>query len=916
METDHSTALTSSSKFRGWRLAGVYTSLTAIDPLTRNSFDCLAVPATDNVVKPGTNDNDVVAFSTFKCAAFGFITPLTNTARLTAAPTQLASRVCLACAANHFPTYFKVAHATEFTGTAGIPGYVVKDCTASSNCDTSVTTQFNGCGKCRTDTELASSPTFFAFIDALLGGCVQVYSKNCFMVQNVDGVLLPNPGTIYLCQVCKSGFFMNVDSICEAVKIPNMAENASFAIPLFSGYVWDSSRANYKFRRGDASDLIPADQAGLLSLSYQIRVHYLLSASGNPYGVSACKSGWVQAPSNFWAATVCIDSPYLRGAVRTTVPTTKFIANCLRYQHKNLDANSLAYFYPTEKADAALTNVYKCEQCLPGFNLKEDFLACLAQSTVTNCLVFNTAVTACKTCNAGFLNLNGVCVTTLIPNCKTHKQTVETNTDAALMCLVCNEGFSLAADDLSCVAGTIPFCATYTKPSTTACTGCKSGYSLLNAVDPQNANADFKYCYPIPPTSNCAIWQGVAHNSGLNQATFSCSRCNASSSAAFGIRPYDYLPLLIPPSSCLAFNAIPNCIAYFQNSTVITQNTFKCSQCSNGHWLQTSTNTCQVRVNNQTECIAVPLTSDTCTTCKPGWYLNGDSTKCIINPPGIAGCAIYTDFNVCTLCMPGFYLNLDHRCIPSTIVPNCKVYSGNWTCTACADGWLLFNATTCTVPTATNCKEVATANSCRNCPPGFGFSTITGVTSCVSNALLNCATATTLFPFSCLVCNTGFYPSANGTCLAVTTTIPGCIVYDSATTCLTCQKVGILSVNKTSCDATSYLTFMDGNCQASYLTSAPACAQCALGSFFSGEACTLCPNNGLSFGCLSCDPANPSTCFLCSSGFYMNKAGICIRNTNLPDGSPTDGVPAPPTSSVQKAMAFTLGLAALYFEGL
>lgn len=924
IETDFSVVAannekTSSSKFRGWKIDGVFTAANAIAPAFRNSFDCIAVASGDLISKPtlvaAGNDVITAAFSTFKCAAFGWITPTTHLVRPAAAATQLTNRVCLACAANYFPTYYLADDATNFSGPSGVPGYAVKECTVSPNCDTTVTTQFNGCGKCRTDTELASSPTFYAFVDALLGGCVLVFTKNCLIARSEEAALMNAAGTTYHCHVCKAGFFMNVDRVCESVKIANMASGATFAIPLFSGYVWDSRRAAF----GERTDNLPTNTAGgSLRLSYIIKNHYLVSASGNPYGVSACSSGWIQAPSNFWAANICVDSPYLRGSVRTTDPTTSFIANCARYQHKNDDTVSFTYFYPTEKDDAVITNVYLCDQCNPGFNLQFDFKACVAQNTITNCLRFQTGVTnACEICAPTFLNLNGKCVSTVIANCKTHKQTTANSADAALICLVCNDGFSRSVDTFSCAAGSIPFCNSYTDGSLTDCLTCRAGYSLLSAIDTNNANASFKYCYPIPITSNCAIWQGVAHDSGLNQATFSCAKCTTSASAAFGLRSFDYLPLLIPPSSCLPFNAVPNCVAYFQNVTVVTSNTFKCTQCADTFWLQLTTNTCVLRVNNQPECTAVPLTADTCTTCRTGWYLNGDSTRCIVNPPGIAGCAVYSDANVCSLCLPGFYLNLANRCIPSTVVPNCKTYSGNYTCTACADGWFLFNATTCTTPNATNCLAVASVNACQTCPPGSGFSTTNLVTSCVSNAILNCATPTTVFPFTCLVCNTGFFPNANGVCTAVTTTIPGCLVYDSATTCVTCQKLGILSVNRTSCDATNYLTYMDGNCQASALTSAPACAQCALGSYFVGETCTLCPNNGLSFGCLSCDPTNPSSCFLCSSGFYMNKAGVCIRNTNLPDGTPTDGVPNPPnTASARKAVAFTLGLAALYFEAL
>ena len=898
IETDFTGSLaTAFSRFRGWR-TGFYGAGDTTVAALQNVFDCLPPAAGNDKIThsvDAASNSQATTITNFNCGVLGQILPLTSDRTVAVVVGTEIQNVCLACAANFFPTYYALAS----TGFNGIPGYNVMSCTASANCDTSIKTHFNSCARCTAD----SGTTYYAFIDSLLGGCVQVHSPNCFIAQiKDDGSGLDNTNPPNLCGVCKAGFFMNLDRRCEAIKIPNMGDAATFSIPVFSSYVWNKVRTEYKNKAIVAND----NSANFPVLEY-IRVHYLLAASGNPYGVSACKAGWIQAPASFWAANICVESPYLKANVLTTAPATKFIANCVRYLTQNNDAQSFVFFYPRAGQADPAGNKLKCEICKSGFVVNSAQDACVS-STLTNCLRLEGAVaTTCEKCVSTHRLVAKVCVNAVIANCKTYLATATVN-QAIDQCSVCNDGFVLADNFLTCTEGTIAFCAQYSG-TPRVCNSCKAGYSLLitNTV---------RYCYPIPASSNCEIWHNAAHNSGLTHSTFSCARCINTASAAYGLRSWDHLPTLIPPTSCLPFQQIANCVEYNQGKLMITLNDFKCIKCTTNHYLVTTTGLCALRVNNSPNCMTFTTAADTCTTCNSGYYLSANAFTCVQNPPGIAGCLTYSDANVCTVCMTGFYLNLDHRCIPSTIVPNCKVYSGNWTCSACNNGFFLRNATDCVVPDATNCMEVDSLKACRNCAAGFGLSTTNGVTSCVSNAIINCASATQVAPFTCLVCSGNFYPGPAGTCLAVTTVITNCLVYDSATTCKTCSKGSVLSVLKTTCDNVRYATYIDGNCDASYLTAAPACAQCALGSYFAGELCTVCPNNGQSFGCLNCDPNNPNTCFLCSSGFYMNKNFLCIRNTNLPETPPTDTVPSPPTSSAKKAVAFTLGLGALFLEGL
>jgi len=909
---------TSSGAFVGWEVLGVYpATLPVVTTATYRVSSgyvmvCEAIP-TNVVDSTGSavtytgitalNPNSVSA-----CAAIANINAITlSPVSTTAGAGSTVVAVCAACIANYFPTYgtptFAPAALMWATGTL-VPSWAVVGCTASANCDTTVTTQFNGCGKCRTDQETAATPSYYAFLDPTATNCYPSKTKNCFILILVSSVTVNSQ---YDCMVCKSGYFLNADGACESVTVQNMASGSLFSRPYFSSKYFShvSAYATY-------GALLTVTGTPTSELFWDYRIHTLLTASGNQYGASSCNSGWTLAPASYWLNTICIGSSYLKA--NNLILATKFISNCVNYQNQNKLAN--AYFtIPLANAGtgiaATVAATYFCQTCAAGYIPANDRKSCVNLPSLTNCLLLTVGGTTCNTCAPGYLNSNGVCALPSITACVTYKNTVIIDaTLTAQKCSVCGTGFSLSADFLSCVAGTVPNCATYTTGSTTACTSCISGFTLINESTNNPTNY---YCYPIPTTFNCMRWQSVSLQSGANYDTLSCSQCNNTAASSFGLAPYvNVLNATSAVNNCLPFVAVANCVAYNQNKTVVAMNAFTCSQCSDLYWLSTTTNKCTLRVNNPAQCASTDLTSDSCLSCINGFYLS--SNKCLPYPNGIYGCSTYAALNACTLCLPGFYL-FYNKCIPSTIVPNCQVYSGNYTCSACANSYFLQSPTSCIVPNATNCLQVSNINTCATCPPNNGFLTTNGITSCVSNAVANCAVATTVANaaglFQCINCTAGYYPNANGTCIQ-TTIIPGCLVYDSATTCLTCNSTSVLNVARTACNLTAYASFTDPNCQAHYLMANPVCNQCALGSYFVNNTCTPCPASALSFGCLQCNPTAPSTCLICTPNYFMNQAGLCIRNTNLPI-NPSPSVPNP-VASVSRAIALTLGLAAMYFD--
>jgi hypothetical protein len=99
--------------------------------------------------------------------------------------------------------------------------------------------------------------------------------------------------------VCKAGYFLNVDNICEQYKVPNQAvNNGVFINSYVAAFAYTGTRPSYTLANAD-------------DYSAYVRAHYLLSYKQLQYGVTACSSGYTLAPANPWAPRVCVWSSYV-----------------------------------------------------------------------------------------------------------------------------------------------------------------------------------------------------------------------------------------------------------------------------------------------------------------------------------------------------------------------------------------------------------------------------------------------------------------------------------------------------------------------------------------------------------------------------------------------------------------------------
>jgi len=344
----------------GWAANGINTVAgNTVTVAAGNGFKCATAPSSLLNSQAGAAVTSVA-----NCAVYGLgqvvtamppATPV-NPAQASAS-ISTGSNFCLACAANYWPSYISayVAGATNgITGNNNLPNYAVTSCTASVNCDTSVITQFNGCGKCRSDLENLASPSYYAFMDLTFSNCYQAASRNCLILSTSS---FSTTSTTNVCDTCKAGFFLNSDNVCESYRVPN--QNVATG-------VFVNAYAASKAYTGTTATTY--NNPATSTTDYKIvRLHYALSYKQLQYGVSGCSSGYSIAPANPWAPRLCVFSSYVYNNTGTFASSSNFINNCVRYNLTQVNSKNV------------------CGGCNTGFVPTQDGTSCVTSSSVPNC---------------------------------------------------------------------------------------------------------------------------------------------------------------------------------------------------------------------------------------------------------------------------------------------------------------------------------------------------------------------------------------------------------------------------------------------------------------------------------------------------------------------------------------------------
>lgn len=702
-----------------------------------------------------------------------------------------------------------------FKPTAATIGYIQATCTAIVNCSTN-SNYFNACSSCNTGFILKYDNTS-GNID--FTACLSVPTatsakfNNCMAALPVDATT-----TATSCKICKTGYFLNSDNVCDKYAPVNC----------LSGYFNPIQTEN-----------------GL-----DITLDWSLWLNSNSVGCSKCSDNFV-AYQFITAKATCVRSDWVAQSVDTQT-STNYITNCKNY-------NVVLGVANLRNCNTCNTN-YVPSATVAGGTYTEDNASCFINTSINNCAVASSAALCVECKNATYSLKSNKCELGNIANCVAYNYN---DSKAAVTCVTCAPDYYLDTAKNTCVMGEIYNCKVLTNNSSKSCTTCADGY-----VNVGGGLDNYHYCYPKDSSLGCNQ-MNVVNDAIYNGGQITCTSCTSPASQLVGSPA-----ITAAKSICMAHAPVSNCKSFNIGSTLSTSN-FLCSECNAGFYLN-SNKRCVARVNQPAKCSAYTVTDDTCSKCDNTSYLANSSKNCVDYPKGILGCRTYSNAITCTACKDGRYLSNNVCPKVTTAITNCFYYSSNTTCSTCGTGYALIN-NACVKATANNCATYTSDTVCATCPSGSVLQTTNSITSCISLTKTGCSVINIISPYECTAC-TGSYYLESGECKAPTA-ISNCGAYATKTTCSRCNKGYALSADKTSCvNSVPTVSYVDSQCIDSQVVSTPACSRCSPGYYFITGACTGTCNTGSASGCLACDPKKATTCYVCKSGYYQSKDGVCNIN--------------------------------------
>lgn len=672
---------------------------------------------------------------------------------------------CAACKPGFVGT--KLADATA---AANFP-FVYTACTAIANCATT-SSYFNACSDCNTGFILNYTNNNIDFTKCLTVPTItSARFANCLAAS-------PDASTTAasVCMICKNGYFLNNDGVCE----------------------------NFQPLNCTSGQFTPIQTKSSTST-----LNWSLWLNSNTIGCSKCSNGFIAYLMNAKEVT-CMSSTWITSSVDAQT-TTAYIPFCNNYG-----------------IDTGLTNNRYCRSCKTSYVLSGSLVngnpvangtTCYSNASIPNCTIASSSSICLQCINQTFSLKANKCELGNIANCAAYNFN---NSSDSVKCTTCAPDYYLNTTTNACVQGSIYNCKVLTNNSPSSCVTCADGFVRIASIAD---NVD--YCYPKESSLGCN-GMTIANNSSYNGGSITCTSCNNTATQLVGSTPNGSALTI-----CAAYNTIPNCASYNVGNTLTTSN-FSCTACSAGYYL--SNNRCVARTNIPAMCSVYTVSVDTCAQCNSTSYLSSDSKTCVDFPKGIVGCRTYSNATTCTACGIGRFLTSNTCVTATTAITNCQYYSSNTSCSLCASGYALISIA-CVRATAANCLTYTSESVCSNCPSGYVLQTTSGITNCIALTKTGCSTIDINSPYDCLACTGAFYLSA-GACLTPTA-ITNCAAYATATTCAMCAKGYALISAATSCVQTSPISsYIDTQCLDSQVVSTPVCSRCNPGYYFVNGTCT------------------------------------------------------------------------------
>lgn len=640
----------------------------------------------------GLNMNDQQFTSFPDNCALGLLN--TNRTKSASKTIVTSSAVCVACK-NGFKPVFDAS------------GYLISDCVAIDNCDTTSDTSgwFDGCKVCSAGFahEYNKNTGLINF-----ASCVTSPVANCMAYDNVDAV----------CVECKKNYVFIDDKTCDAVKPQNCTNFG----------VLNKNSFNRALHINDIS-----------------KAYWILSDEG----CDACSSG-INIRTRETLET-CITSPYL-AANEFPTENTPFNSNCISYF---LDGQQLLCrtcatgFIPTNdnRTCVSQSNLANCKIAASDGNscfICDDTHAKVGntctEKTIANCIDYSNTLTAltCLVCDDTFVLKNNLCETGNINNCKLYILDSDNNPK----CTSCLDGNVLITpdgagqqcmpipSDLNCQRAELA-----ANNSELSCTVCSAGNGFTTLAADFNLNT----CVNADVIDNCAKYdiQEV-----LNQSTFGCTECNTE--------------FYLDSGKCVERTILTGCAKYNPTANI-------CDECSPSY-LFNDDNVCELLKVGILNC-SLYADDTTCLDCFSKFYLENNACPAVPEENLYDDCIKWSSATDCVECADTFYLATPQSCVASE-AQNCLTNQDEKNCSSCVLGWYLETdpsqgVTSCVKSTIDQCNIfVPNENRCSECSGDF-----------VANDVGDCIQVTTIIPDckvydnltqNCKICDPQFILTTDG----------------------------------------------------------------------------------------------------------------------------------------------------------
>ena len=487
------------------------------------------------------------------------------------------------------------------------------------------------------------------------------------------------------------------------------------------------------------------------------------------------------------------------------------------------------------------------------------------------------------------------CLPSSVKNCFINNFSGSSVTASVSTCNVCQSGFYKNYDGY-CDQLTVPNSATgssfvvsyyYSKyyPAGVTSTAAESlwikSYYLLSFFNVQYGVSSCATSYVLAPpfagtNSFCAVSQFFANNvtltssstyitncykyvaraSGLNTVAVGCAVCNGT---------------LIPKadsSNCVT--AIANC------QTAQTATSTLCQICNanffniNGVCGTTTIPNCQTHSATS----SVPVSSQTCIVCNPGFYLSSNNLLCTLG--SIVNCGVYTQGSgtTCISCLPNYIFvilsNALNYCYPlNGLYANCQLVSNAGSNSGNGFQLAQINCNSCFNSVSQLFGPALSSSLTNNNQPQNSCLPFISVANCLTynqnSASLNANSLT------CSGCSTQYYlVVASNICNPRTLNFTLCLTYSSTSdVCATCVAGYFITNNGLKCTA-----FPTGIPNCAVYSAETTCASCISGYYLSVDTCLLSTviNNCVTY-------SSNYTCSACSTVYFLNNSTSCVNPT-------------------------------------